>query len=496
MAFVKGLEREQTILLPPAVDDFFCRESPTRAVDAFVDSLDLAALGFHIRDDLAQGRTSYHPATLLKLYLWGYLNRTRSSRQLEEASRSNLNVIWLTGNLRPDHSTISRFRKGQAPALAKIFSHFTTICLQLGLFGRELVAVDGTFIKAVNSRTRSYTKEQLKKLVEKIDRAAQHYLAQLEALDAREDQSETGSQREEFSAKLESIRQNQGKFETLFKESEENQSGQVNLTDPDSRQLRKRGQTTIGYNVQTAVDDKHHLVVACEVTQDGNDLGQLDPMIQKAKENLGLDPESRIDGLADTGYHCGAQLAACKEHNSEVYVPSPDRRTSKAEVYKVSDFIHQPALAHGDPRSDSYRCPNGETLTRRKDDVRKNGQAYHVYGAKVGSCCGCPLKKSCTKKAARELRVSVHQEVIDEARIRLAANPDTTRKRGSLVEPPFGTFKDHTGSRHLLTKGIPNVRAEVNSTFWSYNFKRVLEIIGVGALIEVFTEAEVGIEAV
>lgn len=491
MAFVKGFEREEIMLLPLAVDDFICRESPTRAIDAFVASLDLNALGFCVRDDFAQGRSSYHPATLLKLYLWGYLNRTRSSRQLEEASRSNLNVIWLTGNLRPDYSTISRFRKGQAPSLAKIFTHFTTICLQLGLYGRELLAVDGTFIKAVNSRTKSYTKEQLKKLVEKIDRAAQHYLDQLEALDAQEDQNETGAQREELSAKLESIRQNQGKFITLLKESEENQSGQVNLTDPDSRQLRKRGQTTIGYNVQTVVDHKHHLVAACEVTQDGNDLGQLDPMIQKAKENLGLNPESPIDALADTGYHCGSQLAACKEHNSEVCVPAPDRKTSKEEVYKVSDFIHQPALADDDPRNDSYRCPNGETLTRKKDVIRENGQAYRVYGAKSGSCRGCPLKASCTKKPARELRVSVHQEVIEEARIRLAANPDTTCKRASLAEHPFGTFKDQTGSRHLLTKGMANVRAEVNSSFWAYNFKRVLEIIGVAALIDALIAVEV-----
>ena len=472
------------MLLPPAVDDFISRDSPTRAIDAFVDSLDLRSLGFSVRDDFAQGRSSYHPSTLLKLYLWGYFAQTRSSRRLEEASQSNLNAIWLTGNLRPDHSTISRFRKKQATALAKIFGQFTTVCLQLGLYGRELIAIDGTFIKAVNSRTKSYTKAQLEKLVEKIGRASEHYLEQLAALDAEEDQSDTGATREDFNAKLESIRNRQTKFGKLLKESEENESGQVNLTDPDCRQLRKRGQTTIGYNVQSAVDDKHHLIAACEVTQDGNDLGQLDPMIQEAKENLGLEPGSPIKGLADTGYHCGDQLASCQDHNSEVYVPAPKRKTSKVEVFKVGDFVHQPALPGEDPRSDSYRCPNGEVLNRWKDDVRGNGQAYQVYGASRASCRDCPLKKSCTKKSARELRVSVHQEVIEAARVRLAATPDTTWKRAALVEHPFGTFKDWTGSRHLLTKKLVNVRAEVNTTFWSYNFKRALKIIGVRALIE------------
>jgi transposase len=493
MAFVKGLDRGETMLLPASVDDFVDRENPVRAVDAFVDSLNLQALGFELRDESAIGRASYHPAVLLKLHLWGYFARIRSSRSLEDAAAHNLNAIWLTGNLRPDHCTISRFRKSQAPAIALIFSQFTVICLELGLFGKELIAIDGTFIKAVNSRAKSYTATQLKKLLEKIDRAARHYLDQLDALDAREDQVAAGGeakgpQREELSAKLESIRQRRSELRVRLEDCEKNESLQLTLTDPDSRQLHKRGKTTVGYNVQTAVDDKHHLIAACEVTQDGNDLGQLHPMTQKAKQNLGLPPDAPLKAFADTGYHSGAQLAACRGDNTEAFVPAPDRKTGSDGVYKEADFTHHPAAEGADARSDYYICPNGEALTRKKDGIRVNGQGYRLYAATTASCRNCPLKSSCTKTRVRELRINVHKEVIEEVRERMAKAPDATRKRGSLVEHPFGTFKDWTGGRDLLGKGMEHAAAEVKTTFWCYNFKRTLKIIGMEALIEAFNQ--------
>jgi len=491
MAFVKGLDRDETMLLPPSVDDFVDRENPVRAVDAFVDSLDLQALGFELRNESAIGRASYHPAVLLKLHLWGYFARIRSSRRLEDAATHNLNAIWLTGHLRPDHSTISRFRKSQAPAIARIFSQFTLVCLELGLFGKELIAIDGTFIKAVNSRAKSYTAKQLRKLVEKIDRAARHYLDQLEALDTQENQISPNREgddprREELSAKLDSIRRRQSELQTRLEDCEKNESGQLTLTDPDSRQLHKCGKTTVGYNVQTAVDSTHHLIAACEVTQDGNDLGQLHPMAQKAKQSLGLPPDAPLKALADTGYHSGAQLAACREHNTEAFVPAPNRKTGSAGVYKEADFTHQPAAEGADARSDYYICPNGEALTRKKDEIRANGQGYRVYAASIASCRHCPLKSSCTKKRVRELHVSIHKEVIEEARERMDKADDATRKRASLVEHPFGTFKEWTGGRDLLGKGMKHAVAEVNTTFWSYNFKRTLKIIGIKPLIEAF----------
>jgi transposase len=491
MAFVKGLDRGETMLLPACVEDFVDRENPVRAVDAFVDSLDLQALGFELRDESAIGRASYHPAVLLKLHLWGYFARIRSSRRLEDAASHNLNAIWLTGHLRPDHCTISRFRKSQSGAIARIFGRFTVICLELGLFGKELIAIDGTFIKAVNSRAKSYTSAQLKKLLEKIDRATQHYLEELEAIDAREDQVSAGgeakgSQREDLSAKLESIREHRSELHSRLEDCEKSESGQITLTDPDSRQLHKRGKTTVGYNVQTAVDDKHHLIAACEVTQDGNDLGQLHPMAQKAKQNLGLAPDAMLKAHADTGYHSGAQLTACREANTEAFVPAPDRKTGSDGVYKEADFTHHPAADGAEVRSDYYVCPNGETLSRKKDDIRANGQGYRVYAASTAICRHCPLKSSCTKKRARELKVSIHKEVIEEVRERMDKAPDATWKRASLAEHPFGTFKDWTGGRDLLGKGMEHATAEVGTTFWSYNFKRALSIVGMKALLEAF----------
>lgn len=497
MAFVRGLDRGETMLLPPSVDDFVDRENPVRAVDAFVDSLDLRALGFELRDESAIGRASYHPAVLLKLHLWGYFARIRSSRRLEDAAAHNLNAIWLTGHLLPDHSTISRFRKSQAPAIAQVFSQFTLICLELGLFGKELIAIDGTFIKAVNSRAKSYTAKQLRKLVEKIERAARHYLEELEALDSRESEICPGGegddpQREELSSKLESIRRRQSELQSRLEDCEKSQSGQLTLTDGDSRQLHKCGKTTVGYNVQTAVDSKHHLIAACEVTQDGNDLGQLHPMAQKAKENLGLPPDAPLKALADTGYHSGAQLTACGEHNTEAFVPAPDRKTGSDGVYKEADFTHHPAAQRADTRSDYYICPNGEALTRKKDVMRANGQAYRLYAAATASCRNCPLKSSCTKAKVRELRVSMHKEVIAEARERMDKAPDVIGKRASLAEHPFGTFKDWSGGRDLLGKGMKHAAAEVNTTFWSYNFKRALKIIGIKALVEAFKSEPTG----
>jgi transposase len=495
MAFVKGLDRGETLLLPASVDDFIGRENPVRAVDAFVDSLDLQSLGFALRDESATGRASYHPAVLLKLHLWGYFARIRSSRSLEDAAAHNLNAIWLTGNLRPDHTTISRFRKSNVVAITGIFSRFTLICLELGLFGKELIAIDGTFIKAVNSRAKSYTAKQLRKLVEKIERAAQHYHDQLEALDAREDQVSpkderddegNASQREELSAKLESIRQHQSELQTRLDECEQNESRQLSLTDPDCRKLRKRGKTTVGYNVQIAVDSKHHLIVACEVTQDGNDLGQLHPMARKAKEALGLSPDAPLNALADTGYHSGAQLAGCRGDNTETYVPEPKRKSGSEGVYKETDFIHHPAAEEADPRSDYYICPNNEVLSRKKDDNRANGQGYRVYAASSASCRTCPLKSSCTKKRLRTLSVSIHKEVIEEVRDRMARSPDATRQRASLVEHPFGTIKDWTGGRDLLGKGKDNAAMETKTHSWSYNLKRTLKVVGMGALMEAF----------
>ena len=477
MSYVQGLSRDETMLLPASVDDYVSDENPVRALDAFVDSLDLQEIGFELRDEEVVGRPGYHPATLLKLYLWGYFNRVRSSRQLEKACTENLNVIWLTGNLRPDHSTISDFRKHHPQALQQIFREFNLLCIKLGLFGKELIGIDGAFVKAVNGKARSYTKTKITKLLETINESITSYLEQLESTDKLD--NETGSTAEESSNsealrdKIDRMEERRKELGELLKKCGDSETGQVNLTDPDSRQLRKKGQHTVGYNVQSAVDDKHHLVASCEVTQDPTDMHQLDRMAQQAKDDMGLDDDETIKALADKGYCCPAEISACQKHNTETFVPVPKTQPAGDGTVKDEDFLYQ-------PESDTYRCPQGKVLPRKADDVRDTGNSFQVY-YEAKQCRDCPLLGRCTKGKYRKFKVSIHKEAMDGLRERNRANPKLYAKRRALAEHPFGTIKEWGAD--LLCRGLELAKAETRLSFWAYNFKRVINVLGVKNLI-------------
>lgn len=476
MDFVRGLARDQVMLLPAAVEDYVGEDNPVRAIDAFVDSLDLMKLGFSLRTEGAKGRSSYHPGTLLKLYLWGYFSRVRSSRRLEEACTTNLEVIWLTGNLRPDHSTISDFRKFHPKALKEIFKQFNLLCLELNLFGKELVAIDGTFVKAVNSKARSFTKTKLTKMLDAIDQAVSKYLEQLDAADIEEGGAAARACSEKLQDKIAKLKERRGKLEHLLEQCENSETGQVNQTDPDSRQLAKGGQGTVGYNVQIAVDEKHHLVASCEVTQDPNDLKQLDRMSQQAKEDLGLEEDAALKSLADTGYASSVEFAACEEHHTEAYVRAQKTRQAGDGTYREEDFTYQ-------PESDSYVCPQGKALPRKSDDLHANGNGYHVY-YEVKQCEGCPVLKHCTNGKYRKLKINIHKEAVEAVKTRVEANPELYAKRRELAEHPFGTIKDWNGGKDLLCRGSELAGAETRLSFWAYNFKRVIKILGVGNLLD------------
>lgn len=474
--YIRGIDRDQPMLLPATVDDYISRDSPLRALDAFVDSLDLAELGFTVRGEGATGRSSYDPAALLKLYLWGYLKRSRSSRNLEEACATNLGAIWLTGNLHPDHSTISDFRKKHPVQLKGIFKQFNLLCLELGLFGRELVAIDGTFIKAVNSKANSFTKTKLKKLIGGIDKAIDRYLDQLDTTDAGDDDVATReADQAELQQKIERIRERRTELEGYLEQCEESDTGQVSLTDTDSVQLNKGDKRTVGYNVQAAVDEENHLVASVEVTRDGNDLGQLDAMAQQAKEDMGLEPDAPLKALADAGYGAGAELTACEDNNTETYVAIQKTKSENNGTYNESDFTY-------DAESDSYECPAGETLSRAADR-QSRGVTFRTY-QNSGACGGCPLKEQCTRGEFRRVLVSVHKPAVDAARERLAGAPGAMRKRGAIAEHPFGTIKDRAGRHELLCKGLELADAEMGLSFWAYNFTRVINIMGAEKLIE------------
>ena len=478
--YIQGTPRDQPSLLPPCVGDYIDDDSPLRALDAFIDTLDLPKLGFAMRDPGTRGRRGYAPATLIRLYLWGYLRRTRSSRGLEAASRVNLEAIWLTGDLSPDHSTISLFRKTNAVALAGIFSEFTLMCIDMDLFGRELVTIDGTFIKAVNSKSKSFTKGKLNKLIAASEAATTRYFEQLDAADEAESAAGAGAvDRAGLQAKIEKIRERKTKLEGHLEACEKSPTGQVNLTDPDSVQLRKNGQSTTGYNVQAAVDDKHHLVAAVELTQDGNDKKQLDPMAQKAKAAMGLEPKDEIEAYVDSGYPTGTQLASCAGHNTTVIGPVP-KIDANPGSYSLEHF-------RPDAESGGYTCPSGQVLGRKKD--KQQGETtYEVYRTPA-ACRDCELRGNCTKSSYRTLKVNTNQAHFDAARERLAATPGAMVKRSSIGEHPFGTIKAANGyGGGVLCCGKELATAEVKLSFWSYNFKRALKVLGVHELIRQIRE--------
>ena len=479
--YIEGSDRYQPMLLPAAVDDYISPASPVRAIDAFVDSLDLPALGFKTRDDFSEGHSSYHSGSLLKLYLWSYLKRTRSSHCLENACAANLQAIWLTDNLRPDNSTISVFRKNHPAALKGILREFNLICFQLRLFGKELVAIDGTFIKAVNSHARSFTQAKLAKLIEAIDKATTRYLDELQQADQNDTPSISGppsdkSEVLELQRKLAKIKERKTLLADYQIRCRDSATGQVNLTDPDARQLHKHGKSTVGYNVQAAVDAKHHLIATVEVTQDANDKNLLDPIAQQAKADLKLPADAPLRVLADTGYGTGPQHSACEAHGTIAIAPL--RKTDTNGLYNNDRFTH-------DPATDSYTCPQGKSLTRKADTKsRHSPKGYHTYH-NAAACHGCPVRAQCTKSHHRKLLVSDLQPVIVRSRERLAADPSAMRTRASLVEHPFSTIKDRHGYTGLLCRGINLAAAEMGLSAWAYNFTRVINLVGVDVLLGV-----------
>ena len=482
--YVSGLDRSQPMLLPASVDDYVSPESPIRVVDAFVDSLDLVDLGFKTRTSDSLGRSGFDPATLIKIYLWGYLNRTKSSRRLEHACTADLTLIWLTGNLRPDHSTISDFRKHHPGPIKKLFREFNLLCRKLDLFGRELLAIDGSFFKAVNSKNRSFTKGNLAKMIARIEANIEKYLTRLDELDTEETpspgQPDTDTPAQTLRQKIAGITKHREELQAHLADCQSNATGQKNLTDPDSVYLIKNGQSTVGYNVQSAVDAKHHLIVSIEATQDRADHQQLLPMSRQAKADLGLPPDAAIEIQADTGYHGGPALTICAAENSVTFIPArkTKSKTSGDGSIKDSHFIY-------DEKNDRYQCPQGKYLARKKDSIGKKAShsSYRVYYT-TSSCKDCPILGKCTKAKYRKYKVSHDREAVEAVAERLRQNPEKAKQRGSIVEHPFGTMKDRLGRDHFVCRGLALVGAELSLSALAYNLTRVIQILGVSKLLE------------
>jgi len=471
--FIEGQDRGQLILLPECLDDYVGEDNPVRVVEAFIDELDLAALGFAGVVPEATGRPSYHPATLLKVYLYGYLNRIASSRRLEREAQRNMELMWLTGRLMPDFKTIADFRRDNGPAIQAMCRQFVLLCRKLDLFSDAVVGIDGSKFKAVNNRDKNYTPYKLQRRIEQIEASIARYLSAMEAADRQESEvAQAKSVR--LKQKISALRDQMQQFRAMEEVVRAAPDGQVSLTDPDARSMATSGKGTgiVGYNVQAAVDAQHHLIIAHEVTNIGNDRAQLSKMAQQARDASGQDA---LTVIADRGYFKGEEILACEQAGATPIVPKPLTSGAKAEGrFGKQDFVYI-------PEDDVYRCPAGERLTWRFDRV-EDGQLLHHYW--TTACQGCAIKAQCTTGKERRIKRWEHESVIDAMQQRLDQAPDAMRIRRRTVEHPFGTIKAWMGATHFLTRGLKRVRTEMSLYVLAYNLKRMITTLGVHQLLQ------------
>ena len=470
--FVEGEDRRQATLFPERLDDYIVEDCAVRVIDVFVDELDLSGLGFKTNPK-ATGRPSYHPATMLKLFIYGYLNRVQSSRRLEREAQRNVELMWLTGRLVPDHKTIANFRKDNGEAIRLVCREFVMLCKKLELFADAFVAIDGSKFKAVNNRDRNLTKAKLKRRLEQIDESIDRYLGQIASAD-RQESATTEDKSQRLEDKIKALKKEMARLKKLEVRMLQAPDQQISLTDPDARSMATSGRGTgmVGYNVHTSVDAKHHIIVDHEVTNVGNDRNQLFKMAKQTKDTLGVD---ELEVAADRGYYKGEQIRACEQANVKTYLPKPQTSGNiKKGMFSKRDFVYV-------QQDDEYRCPAGERLTRRTE-THPNGLTVYRYWTSV--CATCSLKARCTTGKERRVSRWEHEDVLEAVEARLDKEPERMRARRATVEHPFGTIKSWMGSTHFLMKTLKNVPTEMSLHVLAYNLKRVMTILGVKPLIE------------
>lgn len=471
--FIEEHVRTQSTLLPETLDDYVAEDNPVRVIEAFVAQLDLPTQGFGTAEAKATGRPGYHPATLLKLYIYGYLNRIQSSRRLEREAQRNLELIWLCGRLTPDFKTIADFRKDNGLAIRRVCREFVILCRQLDLFSEAIVAIDGSKFKAVNNRDKNFTDRKLEARLAQLEESIGRYLEEIDRADrqpAAVSESRVSRLRDKiagFTAKMAALRE-VGEAMRLAPD------GQVSQTDPDARSMATSGRGTgmVGYNVQISVDTKHHLLVAHEVTNVGHDRTALAPMAKKTRGEI---EQNSLTVIADRGYFSGPQIKECEDQGITILVPKPDTSGNRAAgLFGRQDFSY-------DPDNDEYRCPAGQHVIRRFSAVEK-GLLLHKYWS--SACPKCAIKPQCTTSVSRRISRWEHENVLERMLARLANTPDAMKIRRRTVEHVFGTLKSWMGSTHFLTKTLPRVSTEMSLHVLAYNLKRMIKIFGVKPLIQ------------
>jgi len=471
--FVAGADRWQTTLLPECLDDFIDESNPVRVIDAFVDALDLADLSFEGVEPAATGRPSYHPSVLLKLYIYGYLNRVQSSRRLEREAGRNVEVMWLLGRLAPDHKTIADFRKDNGASLRRLCARFVELCREMGLLATASVAIDGSKFKAVNNRDKNFTRAKVERRRAQLEQSVARYLSQLDTADRQEPSEALAVKVTRLKEKLNKLKEQMGKLAGYEKQMLAAPDQQISLTDPDSRSMATsgRGSGVVGYNVQIVVDTEHHLIVTHEVTNSGSDRAQLANMAKQAKAVLNSET---LEAVADRGYFNSPEILECHEAGITVTLPKPLTSGAKSEGrFGKQDFVYL-------PDKDEYRCPAGERLPYRYTN-EEDGKVLRRYW--TTACSNCSLKSKCTTGPERRITRWEHEHLLEAVQERLDANPQAMRQRRETVEHPFGTIKARMGATHFLMKTLPKVAGEMALSVLAYNLTRVMNIVGIKPLI-------------
>ena len=469
--FIEGESRNQSTLLPECLDDYIDEDNPVRAIEAFIDELDLLSLGFAGVEPEVTGRPSYHPADLLKLYLYGYLNRIQSSRRLERECQRNVELMWLVGKLSPDFKTIADFRRDNGDAIRNVCREFTLLCRKLDLFSQAIVAIDGSKFKAVNAHDRNFTRGKLEKRMQQIEECIERYLAEMDTAD-RQQSDVTEMRVSRLREKVATMKKDMTELREIEARLKESPSGQVSLTDPDARAMAtSTSRGLVGYNVQTAVDVKHHLIVAHEVTNTGSDRQQLSRMAKQARDAMEI-PDLNV--IADRGYFNGDEILACEQAGITPYVSKPMTSEAKAHGrFDKADFVY-------DPQTNEYRCPAGSRLIWRFATVEREHLNHRYWSS---DCPRCPIKEKCTPGQQRRVTRWEHEASLEAMQRRLDMRPEAMKIRRQTVEHPFGTIKFWMGARHFLTRTLDRVSTEMSLHVLAYNMKRVMQIMGVRGMI-------------
>lgn len=462
---IQGQNRDQGALFPERLDDLIGEDNAVRVIDAFVDSLDLKALGFARIEVKATGRPPYHPGDLLKLYLYGYMHRVRSSRRLERECHTNLEVLWLLNRLAPDHKTIANFRVDNRVALTRVCRAFVQFCRSQCLYGGDTIAIDGSKFTADNNRSKVTRKKDLKRQLQRLDTEIATWL---DALEDNDDDDEPPSGGGNTQAALEALEAERESLTERIKTMDEAGISVQPDTDPEARVMR-RGH--VGYNVQSSVDGKHHLIVDVDVVQSAVDQKQLYRMARRSQRQL---QEKQMTVLADAGYSSGRQFERCQAHGLTPYVPV--NRTinthGHGQLFDKSAFSYH---AHGD----YYECPAGESLPKK---TRNSKDRLNLYTTEA--CTDCRLRERCTTGKQRYVSRHFEEEVLIEVAQRTEANPLMMRRRKGMVEHPFGTLKRRMDGGQLLLRGLQKVKAEISLAATAYNLTRAINILGTRRLCQ------------